>query len=184
MSSISIRPATRGDLTRLTEIYNYYVINTPITFDIEPKTVESRIPWFEQFGSTGKCRLCVAEENGLVLGYAGTARFWPKPEYKNTVETMIYCCPGSTGKGIGSRLYTALFESIAGEEVERLIAGYTLPNPASAALHKRFGFKLINTFKDFGYKFNRYWDVAWTARPLRLETLQTEIKTNASKRAG
>ena len=42
MSEISVRPAARPDLPRLTEIYNYYVINTPVTFDIEPYTVEKR----------------------------------------------------------------------------------------------------------------------------------------------
>jgi len=180
MSGISIRPAVHGDLARMTEIYNYYVLNTSITFDVEAKTVESRIPWFEQFGLSGRRRLFVAEESGLVLGYAGTARFWPKPQYHKTVEAMIYCSPGSTGQGIGSRLYTTLFEAVAGEDIDRIIAGYTLPNPASAALHERFGFKLINIFKDFGYKFNRYWNVAWTAKPMRLGTLPEEFNTAKS----
>jgi L-amino acid N-acyltransferase YncA len=35
MAEATIRPATRADLARLTEIYNYYVINTPVTFDLE-----------------------------------------------------------------------------------------------------------------------------------------------------
>ena len=38
MSGVRIRPAERGDLPRLTEIYNYYVVHTPVTFDIEPYT--------------------------------------------------------------------------------------------------------------------------------------------------
>jgi len=65
-----IRPATRADLARLTEIYNYYIVNTPVTFDIEPYTVEQREGWFSQFG-TGRYRLLVAEENGVIAGYAG-----------------------------------------------------------------------------------------------------------------
>lgn len=51
MPDVVICPAIRNDLPRLTEIYNYYVLNTPITFDIEPYTVERRVAWFEQFGS-------------------------------------------------------------------------------------------------------------------------------------
>jgi phosphinothricin acetyltransferase len=50
--TIRIRPASRADLPRLTEIYNYYVVNTPVTFDIEPYTVERRAGWFEQFALT------------------------------------------------------------------------------------------------------------------------------------
>ena len=168
MVTIDIRAGAKPDLPRLTEIYNHYVIHTPVTFDLEPKTVESRVAWFEQFGLTGRYRLLVAEENGVILGYAGTTRFRPKAAYDTTVETTIYCAPEATGKGIGSRLYAALFESIAGEDIRRIVAGYTLPNPASAALHERFGFKLVGVFKENGRKFGRYWDVAWTDRPLVL----------------
>ncbi len=42
MADVKIRPAVRDDLPRLTEIYNYYIINTPITFDLEPFTVKQR----------------------------------------------------------------------------------------------------------------------------------------------
>jgi len=168
VSDMRIRPALYTDLPRLTEIYNYYVANSPITFDLEPKSVESRARWFEQFGLTGRYRLLVAEENDLVLGYAGTMRFRAKAAYDTTVETTIYCCPHAMCKGIGSRLYSALFEAIAGEDIRRIVAGYTLPNPASAALHQRFGFQLVGVFTENGRKFGRYWDVAWTERPLRI----------------
>lgn len=167
MPDLLIRPATLPDLPRLTEIYNHYVINTPITFDIEPKTVEGRISWFEQFGAKGRYRLLVAEENGVIVGYAGTTRFRPKAAYDTTVETTIYCAPESQSKGIGSRLYGALFDSIAKEDIQLIVAGYTLPNAASAALHEHFGFKSVGIFKQVGRKFGRFWDVAWTQRPLR-----------------
>src|SRR5215472_6582552 len=114
---VTVRLASLSDLPRLTEIYNHYVINTPITFAIEPKSVEGRVSWFEQFASRGRYRLVVAEEDGLIVGYAGTTRFRPKAAYDTTVETTIYCAPESKGQGIGSRLYAALFESIAGEDI-------------------------------------------------------------------
>lgn len=167
MADLHIRPAVLDDLPRLTEIYNHYVVNTPVTFDVEPKTVESRISWFEQFRPTGRYRLLVAEEDGLLIGYAGTARFRPKAAYDTTVETTIYCCPNTIGRGIGTRLYSALFEAVRDEDIHRIVAGYALPNPASARLHERLGFKLVGIFSANGRKFGRYWDVAWTERPLR-----------------
>lgn len=169
MSDVLIRPAARADLPRLTEIYNHYVVHSPVTFDLEPYTVERRLPWFEQFGLTGRYRLLVAEQDGLLLGYAGTTRFRVKPAYDPTVETTIYCAPDNTQKGLGSRLYTALFEAIANEDVHRIVAGFTMPNPASQALHERLGFKPVGIFREIGRKFGRYWDVAWTERPLRLQ---------------
>lgn len=168
MAETIIRPAGRDDLTRLTEIYNHYVIHTPVTFDIEPYTPESRLPWFQQFAPAGRYRLVVAEENGLVLGYAGTTRFRPKAAYDTTVETTIYCAPEAIGKGFGSRLYTALFTALEKEDVNTIVAGFTLPNPGSQALHERLGFKPVGVYHEIGRKFGRYWDVAWMERPVRL----------------
>jgi phosphinothricin acetyltransferase len=168
MADIVIRGAIRGDLPRLTELYNYYVVHTPITFDQEPYTVEQRETWFSQFGATGRHRLLVAEQDGRVLGYAGTTRFRPKAAYETTVETTIYCAQQAIGKGIGSRLYGALFQALKDEDIHRIVAGYTLPNPASAALHERFGFKPVGIFNENGRKFGRYWDVCWTERPVNL----------------
>jgi hypothetical protein len=68
-------------------------------------------------------------------------------------------------RGIGTRLYSALFEAISTEDIHRILAGYVLPNPASAALHEHFGFKLVGVFSENGRKLDRHWDVAWTERP-------------------
>ena len=168
MSLIRIRVASRTDLPRLTEIYNHYVVHTPVTFDVEPYSVERRAAWFDQFSESGRYRLLVADEGGVVVGYAGTTRFRPKAAYETTVEATVYCAPGTEGRGIGTRLYSALFEAISTEDIHRILAGYVLPNPASAALHEHFGFKLVGVFSENGRKLDRYWDVAWTERPLRV----------------
>ena len=165
MAEVLLRPAARADLPRLTEIYNYYVANTPVTFDVEPYTIEGRQSWFAQFAAAGRYRLLVAEESGIVLGYTGTTRFRPKAAYETTVETTIYCDPNATGKGIGTRLYAALFEALRGEDIHRFVAGYALPNPATAAIHSRFGFKVVGVFSENGRKFGKYWDVCWVERP-------------------
>jgi phosphinothricin acetyltransferase len=161
MDDIQIRSAARNDLPRLTEIYNHYVVHTPVTFDVEPYTVEGRVQWFQQFANTGRYRLLVAEDGGTIVGYAGTTRFRPKAAYETTVETTIYCAPQAIGKGIGRRLYEALFRALDGEDIHRFVAGYALPSLGSAALHAHFGFKLVGVFTQNGRKFGKYWDVAW-----------------------
>jgi len=165
VTTVLIRPAVRSDLPRLTEIYNHYVVHTPVTFDIRPLRVEERIPWFEQFGQTGRYRLLVAELDGKVAAYAGTTRFRPKPAYDTTVETTVYCAPEFIGQGLGGQLYAALFQALGTEDVHRIVAGFVPPNPASEALHKRFGFRPVGTFSETGDKFGRYWDVCWLERP-------------------
>jgi phosphinothricin acetyltransferase len=168
MAEIRVRPALRSDLPRITEIYNYYVVNTPITFDLEPVRAEERGHWFDEHSDGARYRLFVAEEGTRVLGYAGTSRFRDKAAYDTSVETTIYCAAEATGRGIGTLLYRALFESVQNEDVHRLLAGITIPNDASVRLHERFGFTRMGVYSEVGRKFGRYWDVLWMERPLRV----------------
>jgi phosphinothricin acetyltransferase len=73
------------------------------------------------------------------------------------------------GRGCGTALYRALFASLEDEDVETIVAGVSLPNPTSIALHERFGFRRVGVFHAVGRKFENYWDVAWFERPLRLD---------------
>ena len=164
-----IRPALVDDLPALTDIYNHYVVNTAITFDLRPFAPEERRSWFDEHLPTGRHRLLVAVEgSGELAGYATTGRWRPKAAYDTTVEASIYCRAESAGRGCGTELYAALFDAIANEDVHRIVAGVSLPNPASIRLHERFGFRPVGVFPGVGRKFDRYWDVAWFERPLKL----------------
>jgi phosphinothricin acetyltransferase len=160
-----IRPGQPADLPAIVELYNPYVTDSGVTFDVEPFTPETRRPWFDQFAERGPYRLLVAEEDGL-LGYAGSMRYRPKRGYDSTVETTIYLAPQAQRRGVGRKLYTALFEALAGEDLHRALAGIQLPNDASVRFHEQFGFKKVAHFTEQGRKFGRYWDVAWMEKPL------------------
>jgi phosphinothricin acetyltransferase len=162
---IAIRPARIEDLPRLTEIYNHYVVDTPTTFDLEPFPVEQRRSWFERYGATGRYRLLVAEEAGEVIAYTSSSPFHARHAYDTTVETTILCAPEAVGRGLGRRLYAALFDGLHGEDIHLVVALITLPNDASCRLHERFGFRREGVLREVGRKFDEYWDVAWYARP-------------------
>ena len=163
---VSVRPCAEADLAALNDIYNEYVKETHFTFDLEPVAIEARREWFSHYGRTGRHRLLVAVSNGSVIGFACSSRFRPKPAYETSVETTIYLTADAVGRGTGSKLYTELFKSLEGEDVHRAYAGIALPNPASVALHERFGFKRVAHFTEQGRKFGRYWDVAWFEKPI------------------
>ena len=165
-ATVEVRPATEADLEALNDIYNHYVREAHYTFDLEPTTIEERREWFAHYASNGRYRLFVALDEDRVIGYASSHRFRVKKGYDTSVETTIYVAPDAIGKGAGSRLYEELFKSIEGEDLHRAYAGITLPNPASVALHERFGFKRVAHFTEQGRKFGRYWDVAWFEKPL------------------
>jgi phosphinothricin acetyltransferase len=162
----AIRKATSADLEALTDIYNHYVVNSHHTFDMTPFSIDGRRPWFERFATNGPHRLLVATSGTDVVGYASSGPHRPKPGYRTSVETTVYLAPGATGQGLGTRLYTALFDALAGQQLHRALAGIALPNDASIALHERFGFRHVGTFTEQGTKFDRYWDVAWFEKPL------------------
>jgi len=169
MQNVTIRPASLNDLPGLTEIQNYYVIHTHITFDVQPFDPQRRRPWFSDHSDGRRYRLLVADDPKRgVLGYACTGRFRTKEAYDTTVEASVACGPDATGRGLGKLLYAALFEAIADQDVNRIVAGIAQPNLASNALHRHFGFKPIGTFSQVGRKFDRYWDVLWMERPLKL----------------
>lgn len=167
--ALAIRPATLEDLHALTDIYNYYIVNTTITFDLRPFTPDERRSWLEDHKPTGRHRVLVATDDaGRCLGYASTSRWRPKPAYDTTVESTVYCHPDAIGRGVGTALYSELFGSLENEDVHAIVAGIALPNPASVSMHERFGFRQVGIFHAVGRKFAKYWDVAWFERPLRI----------------
>jgi len=148
-------------------VYNHYVEHTPATFEVAPVTTADRRPWLREHSSGGRHRLFVAvDPAGRVVGWASTSPFRSRAAYATTVEASVYCHPGFQRQGIGTRLYAELFEAVQSEDIERIVAGVTLPNLPSVRLHRRFGFRPIGTFHRVGRKFGRYWDVRWFERPL------------------
>jgi len=113
-------------------------------------------------------QLFIAENGRRIVGYAGTGRFRSKAAYDTTAEVTVYCAPDATRRGIGAMLYQRLFESLHNADIRRLVAGITIPNQASIALHRRFRFRDVGVFSENGRKFDRYWDVLWREHPLVL----------------
>jgi phosphinothricin acetyltransferase len=159
---LEVRPATPGDLNRLVEIYNHYVVETHFTFDTEPFAVGARTQWFTQFAETGPYRLLAGVFDDAVIGYASSTRFKPRPAYNTSVETTIYLDPRQTGKGFGRALYAELLRQLENDEsVHRAYGGIAQPNPESKALHESLGFVRVGSYHEVGFKFGKYWDVDW-----------------------
>ena len=163
---VTIRPGRDADLEQVNELYNHYIATSPATFDLDPWTIERRREWFSHYATSGRYRLLVATEGDRVLGFTTSSMHRPKQAYETSVETTVYAAPDALGRGVGAALYSALFELLAGEDVHRAYAGITMPNPASVALHERFGFVRAGLYTEQGRKFGRYWDVAWFEKPL------------------
>jgi phosphinothricin acetyltransferase len=95
------------------------------------------------------------------VGYACSSRFRPKPAYDTSIEVTVYLHPKATGSGIGTALYERLFAELKDEPLHRAYAVIAVPNPASVALHRKFGFAEVGTLTQAGRKFDQWWDVLW-----------------------
>ncbi|MDX3530351.1 GNAT family N-acetyltransferase [Streptomyces sp. ID05-39B] len=167
-TEVQVRPGNEGDLEALTDLYNHYVRETPITFDTAIFTPDERRPWLLSHPEDGPYRLMVATgtDSQEILGYATSSPFRAKQAYATSVEVTVYLRPDAGGRGVGTLLYKALFEALSGEDLHRAYAGVAQPNEASVRLHERFGFRHVGTYREVGRKFGRYWDVAWFERDL------------------
>jgi phosphinothricin acetyltransferase len=166
MNDVTIRLAEERDLLALLDIYNHYVVHTPVTFDVVPRTLEQRREWFAPFASTGRHRCFVADRAGRAIGYACSAAFKEKEAYATSIETSVYLAPGEGGQGLGRRLYDTLFDALKGEDIHRAFGGITLPNDASVGVHRAHGFAHIGTYREIGRKFGRFWDVGLYLKPM------------------
>lgn len=154
-----IRDAVAGDAEAICRIYNPYIEQTVITFETEPVTAEAMSARIEQYSA--RLPWLVFEEDGALLGYAYAAKWKERSAYRHAVESSVYLAPSATGRGLGSLLYRALFHRLRALSVHAVLAGITLPNEASIALHERLGFQKVAHLREVGWKFDRWIDVGY-----------------------
>jgi len=154
-----IRPVHLNDAQQLLDIYNYYVVNTTVTFDLEALSLDT---FSDKIKSTiSDYPFVVYEENHEILGYAYGSRFRLKPAYNHTVESTIYIKHGHHGKQIGSQLYQELLHLLNQKNFHIVLGVLTLPNEASVKLHEKFGFKQVAFLNEVGLKFGTWQDVGF-----------------------
>jgi phosphinothricin acetyltransferase len=146
------------------EILNYTIENSHATFATQPTDMAERRAWFERFGPTGPYRLLVAQHGDEVLGYACSQPYRDHEAFRETVEVSIALDVSSRGQGVGTALYRALFDTLVDEPVHVILAGIALPNDASVALHRKFGFTEVGTFREYAVKNGRYFSSIWLQR--------------------
>ena len=164
---VEIRPGTADDLPSIVRILNYTAANSIANFETRPVSVDERREWFERFSRTGPHRLLVARRGDKVLGYACSGRYRDHEAFRETVEVSIALDASSRGQGVGTALYRELFDCLAREPVHVALAGIALPNDASVALHRKFGFTEVGIFREYAVKNGQYISSVWMQRLFR-----------------
>jgi L-amino acid N-acyltransferase YncA len=177
----NIRVATVQDTQELLNIYEYYVLNTAISFEYEVPTVEEFKTRIEN--TLLKYPYLVAESNSEnkneIIGYAYASAFKSRPAYDWAVETSIYVKYGLTKSGVGKRLYQELERYLKMQNITNMNACIAVPEVEdeyctrnSRDFHEHIGFNMVGEFHKCGYKFNRWYNMVW------LEKIIGEHTTN------
>jgi L-amino acid N-acyltransferase YncA len=160
MTNVTVRSASGADAAAIARIYNYYIQNTVITFEEEPVSAPVMATRVSDVQGLSLPWLVAELENGVV-GYAYATKWKARSAYRHSVETTIYLELGCEHRGIGTALYSGLLTELRARGVHVAIGGAALPNEASAALHKKLGFEQVATFRQVGFKHDRWVDVAY-----------------------
>ena len=159
-SNLTVRSALADDADSIVDIYNHYVMTSTITFEeVEVAASEMRkrifdiqsvpLPWL------------VAVKDDRIVGFAYAGRWKTRAAYRFATEVTVYVRHDLQEKGVGSALYRKLLSTLKAAGMHAVIGGVALPNEASVRLHERLGFKKVAHFKEVGFKFSRWIDVAY-----------------------
>lgn len=162
-----IRPVRTDDAEAINAIYNPFILDTPATFEAVPVALAARRRWIEERSADPRHPGFVAEsEGGRVSGFANASAFDPRAAYETSVKVSVFLAREAQRRGAGTMLYRALFDRLAVEDVHRAYALIVAPNPASVALHEKFGFRHVSTLDEVGRKFGRFYSVMWFEKRL------------------
>ncbi len=163
-----VRSATDDDAEVCAAIYAPYVTDTAITFETHPPSPDEMARRITSAVRTHAWLVLEDGAEGPVVGFAYGSPFKSRDAYRWACEVSVYLAAGSRGRGGGRALYETLFARLAERGFRTAIAGMTVPNEASAGLHRALGFKLVGTYRHIGWKHGAWHDVAWLQKTVAM----------------
>lgn len=143
--------ATRG-------IYNLEVLETTVTFDLVPRSLDDQRSWIADH-SGGHPAIVAVDDHDVVRGFASLSPFRPRAAYAPTVEDSVYVDRDSRGQGIGELLLRDLLGLATDHGFHSVMARIVGGHDTSIALHSRCGFEQVGCEREVGRKFGRWLDV-------------------------
>jgi len=158
-TSATLRVATAADAAPIAAIYAPYIVDSAISFELEPPSAEEMAARIARIA--GRYPWLVAEQADRVVGYAYASENRARPAYRWGVEVTVYLERDAHGRGIGRQLYAALFALLRSQGFVNAYGIITLPNPASVGIHEALGFRQAGVFRHAGFKNGQWLDVGW-----------------------
>jgi L-amino acid N-acyltransferase YncA len=161
-----IRETSAGDLPGITAIYAHHVLTGTATFEEVPPSVDEMHARHEKVRALGLPWL-VAEDDGVLVGFAYAAPFRERSAYRYTLEDSVYVDPGQHRRGTGRALMAELISRCEGLGYRQMIAAIgDSANAGSIGLHAAMGFEPAGVYRNVGLKFGRWLDVVLMQKTL------------------
>ncbi|GAB4386400.1 MAG: GNAT family N-acetyltransferase [Phycisphaerales bacterium] len=154
-----IRETTPGDLPDILSIVNREIREGVAHFGTVALTLEELASDWAQ--TRERYAWVTALLDDRLVGYARAAPWKTRGAYAWTAEVGIYVHPHAQGRGIGRAMYQCLFAELSRKGIRTLVAGITLPNPASVRLHEAMGMRPVGVFECVGFKHGQWRDVGY-----------------------
>ncbi len=157
-SGLSFPEIKEEHLPEVLDIYNYYVLNTTVSFHTEPLSLAD----MRNAVLNGDVRFksyAILREDEL-QGYVLITRHKNKQAYDASGEITIYLKPGCSGQGIGGSALRFIEERAVELEFHVLVATVCAENESSLKLFRKNGYEQSAYFKEIGTKFGRRLDIA------------------------
>ena len=157
--TFQIRLSTPADTKSILDIYAPYILNTTTSFEYEVPSLDSFQKRIDKYSIDSPWLVCCFEDQ--VVGFAYACEHRSRKAYQYNRELSVYVNERFHGKKIGKALYHTLIEISKLQGYQNFLAGITQPNEPSVKFHKGFGFNLVGTYHNVGFKFGKYVDVSW-----------------------
>ena len=161
---MEVRLATMDDAEAIRTIYNREVLESTVTFDLVPRTLEDQRAWLAEHD--GGHPAIVAVRDRSVVGFGSLSPYRDRPAYSTTVEDSVYVDRAHQGQGAGRLLLHELVRVATTHGFHAVMARIVGGHEASIALHAACGFEIVGVEKEVGRKFGRWPDVVLMQRML------------------
>jgi len=158
---IQFTPMEEKHLENVRCIYNYYVTNTTVSFDLDPASIDK----MRELTLHNELSFVICDED-CIIGYMMLSPFIKKHSCARTAEITIYLDAQHKARGIGSQALRYLEKRAQEHGFHTLIAVICTENEPSMRLFQNQGYQLKGILEQVAYKFDRYLDVAYVAKLL------------------
>lgn len=157
-ANMQIRNATKADLVEILGIYNQVLRDSTAIYDDRPSSLAEREAWFDSRLKDG-FPVLVAEQDGVVVGFASYGAWRGRWGYRYTVEHSVHVNVDHRGSGVGRALLGALIDRARAAGMHVMVGGIDADNRNSIRFHERFGFVQVGCAREVARKFDRWLDL-------------------------